>query len=127
MNEKIERTRQYLLESNLPEDTKDGLQDLLDRAGEGTNGTTDKIGSIAKAMEALAIHTVKAAVRHPDQVKAAVAAHSRTCPFAVTPGGKFRLVYWFRWPICVAVSVLVLSPNFRNLPTVLTALKEFLK
>jgi hypothetical protein len=83
---KVDRTRRYLLESQLPEDTKDGLQTLLDAATMAANGTQDRIGAMADAILALSLHEVRQAVRTPDAVQDAVAdaisAHLATCPVA---------------------------------------------
>ena len=83
---KVERTRSYLLASQLPEDTKDGLQTLLDAASIAANGTQDRIGAMADAILALSLHEVRQAVRAPDAVQDAVAdaisAHLATCPIA---------------------------------------------
>ena len=83
---KVERTRRYLLASQLPEDTKDGLQTLLDAASIAANGTQDRIGAMADAILALSLHEVRQAVRAPDAVQDAVAdaisAHLATCPIA---------------------------------------------
>lgn len=121
--EKVERTRAYLLGSGLAEDTKDGLQGLLDAAGKAANGTPDKLQAIADAMLALAIHEVKQAVRLPAMVKGAVEAHAMGCPLN-SPGGKFGLIYRMRWPLCVVISVAFLSPNF---PMIVSAAKELIK
>ena len=83
---KVDRTRSYLLASQLPEDTKDGLQTLLDAASIAANGTQDRIGAMADAILALSLHEVRQAVRAPDAVQDAVAdaisAHLATCPIA---------------------------------------------
>ena len=83
---KVDRTRRYLLASQLPEDTKDGLQTLLDAASMAANGTQDRIGAMADAILALSLHEVRQAVRTPDAIQDAVAdaisAHLATCPIA---------------------------------------------
>ena len=83
---KVERTRRYLLESQLPEDTKDGLQTLLDAAAMAAIGTSDRVGAMADAILALSLHEVRQAVRTPNAVQDAVAdaisAHLATCPVA---------------------------------------------
>ena len=83
---KVDRTRSYLLASQLPEDTKDGLQTLLDAASSAANGTSDRVGAMADAILALSLHEVRQAVRTPDAVQDAVAdaisAHLATCPIA---------------------------------------------
>lgn len=83
---KVERTRMYLLRSNLAEDTKDGLQTLLDAASSAANGTADRVGAMADAILALSLHEVRQAVRTPDAIQDAVAdaisAHLATCPIA---------------------------------------------
>lgn len=83
---KVERTRSYLLASQLPEDTKDGLQSLLDSAAMAANGTADRVGAMADAILALSLHEVRQAVRTPDSVQDAVAdaisAHLAACPVA---------------------------------------------
>jgi len=64
--DKVERTRRYLLESDLIEDAKDGLQMLLDSAAEAANGSADRIPAMADAILALSLHEVRQAVRAPE-------------------------------------------------------------
>lgn len=113
--EKIERTRKYVLASALPEDTKDGLGNLLDAGACAANGTPDKLQAIADAILELILHEVKQAVRNPEAVKKAVQEHVKECPLAAAPGGKLGVVYRFRWPLCVIVCTAVFSPNFSAL------------
>ena len=84
--DKVDRTRRYLLASQLPEDTKDGLQTLLDSASMAANGAADRVGAMADAILALSLHEVRQAVRTPNAVQDAVAdaisAHLATCPVA---------------------------------------------
>ncbi len=112
---KVDRTRRYLLASQLPEDTKDGLQTLLDSASMATNGTQDRIGAMADAILALSLHEVRQAVRTPDAVQDAVAdaisAHLATCPVA-GQGRRGALVALAMkpWPWLFA-AVAVFSPH----------------
>ncbi len=112
---KVERTRRYLLASQLPEDTKDGLQNLLDAAAMATNGTQDRIGAMADAILALSLHEVRQAVRTPDAIQDAVAdaisAHLATCPIA-GQGRRGALVALAMrpWPWLFA-AVAVFSPH----------------
>ena len=112
---KVDRTRSYLLASQLPEDTKDGLQTLLDAAAMATNGTQDRIGAMADAILALSLHEVRQAVRTPDAVQDAVAdaisAHLATCPIA-GQGKRGALVALAMkpWPWLFA-AVAVFSPH----------------
>ena len=112
---KVERTRRYLLASQLPEDTKDGLQTLLDAAAMAANGTQDRIGAMADAILALSLHEVRQAVRTPDAVQDAVAdaisAHLATCPVA-GQGRRGALVALAMkpWPWLFA-AVAVFSPH----------------
>jgi hypothetical protein len=112
---KVERTRSYLLASQLPEDTKDGLQTLLDAASIAANGTQDRIGAMADAILALSLHEVRQAVRAPDAVQDAVAdaisAHLATCPIA-GQGKRGALVALAMkpWPWLFA-AVAVFSPH----------------
>ena len=112
---KVERTRTYLLQSNLAEDTKDGLQTLLDAATSAANGATDKIGAMADAILALSLHEVRQAVRTPDAVQDAVgdaiSAHLATCPIA-GQGRRGALVALAMkpWPWLFA-AVAVFSPQ----------------
>lgn len=113
--DKVDRTRRYLLASQLPEDTKDGLQTLLDSASMATNGTQDRIGAMADAILALSLHEVRQAVRTPDAIQDAVAdaisAHLATCPVA-GQGRRGALVALAMkpWPWIFA-SVAVFSPH----------------
>ena len=112
---KVDRTRRYLLASQLPEDTKDGLQTLLDAASMAANGTQDRIGAMADAILALSLHEVRQAVRTPDAIQDAVAdaisAHLATCPIA-GQGKRGALVALAMrpWPWLFA-AVAVFSPH----------------
>ena len=112
---RVERTRNYLLASQLPEDTKDGLQTLLDSAALAANGTADRVGAMADAILALSLHEVRQAVRTPDAVQDAVAdaisAHLATCPIA-GQGKRGALVALAMkpWPWLFA-AVAVFSPH----------------
>jgi len=112
---KVERTRSYLLASQLPEDTKDGLQTLLDAASSAASGTADRVGAMADAILALSLHEVRQAVRTPDAVQDAVAdaisAHLATCPIA-GEGKRGALVALAMkpWPWLFA-AVAVFSPH----------------
>ena len=112
---KVERTRRYLLASQLPEDTKDGLQTLLDAASMAANDTQDRIGAMADAILALSLHEVRQAVRTPNAVQDAVAdaisAHLATCPVA-GQGRRGALVALAMkpWPWLFA-AVAVFSPH----------------
>jgi len=112
---KVERTRIYLLQSNLAEDTKDGLQTLLDAATSAANGATDKIGAMADAILALSLHEVRQAVRTPDAVQVAVAdaisAHLATCPIAGQgKRGALMALAMKPWP-WITASVIAFSPH----------------
>ena len=112
---KVERTRIYLLQSNLAEDTKDGLQTLLDAATSAANGATDKIGAMADAILALSLHEVRQAVRTPDAVQDAVAdaisAHLATCPIAGQgKRGALMALAMKPWP-WITASVIAFSPH----------------
>jgi hypothetical protein len=112
---KVERTRSYLLASQLPEDTKDGLQTLLDAAAMATNSTQDRIGAMADAILALSLHEVRQAVRTPDAIQDAVAdaisAHLATCPIAGQgKQGALVALAMKPWPWLFA-AVAVFSPH----------------
>ena len=112
---KVERTRSYLLASQLPEDTKDGLQTLLDAAVMAANGTQDRIGAMADAILALSLHEVRQAVRTPDAIQDAVAdaisAHLATCPIAGQgKRGALMALALKPWP-WVTASVIAFSPH----------------
>jgi hypothetical protein len=121
--ERVERTRAYLLQSPLPEDTKDGLQGLLDAASAATNGTADKIGAMAEALLALSLHEVKQAVRMPAALDAAVSRHASACPLrggqsgAALSGWAGRIAAFcaairpVAWPLGIAASVWAFSPH----------------
>ncbi len=123
---KVERTRSYLLASQLPEDTKDGLQTLLDAAAMATNGTQDRIGAMADAILALSLHEVRQAVRTPDAIQDAVAgaisAHLATCPVA-GQGRRGALVALAMkpWPWIFA-AVAVFSPHAPRIVEVIAGL-----
>ena len=112
---RVERTRSYLLKSQLPEDTKDGLQSLLDSAAAAANGTADRVGAMADAILALSLHEVRQAVRTPDAVQDAVAdaisAHLATCPIAGQgKRGALMALAMKPWPWIFA-TVAVFSPH----------------
>jgi hypothetical protein len=133
--EKIERTREYLLESDLPEDAKDNLQSLLDFSAEAANGSTDKIKDMAQAQLQSAMFHVKNAVRTPNVIKDIVAQHAANCPgkkivAAPQPAltGKLAALYAFRWPICIIISVIVLAAFLSgNFPALLSLAEKALK
>lgn len=112
---KVERTRMYLLRSNLAEDTKDGLQTLLDAASSAANGTADRVGAMADAILALSLHEVRQAVRTPNAVQEAVAdaisAHLATCPIAgQSKRGALVALAMRPWPWLFG-AVAVFSPH----------------
>jgi len=113
--QKVDRTRSYLLASPLPEDTKDGLQTLLDAAVNAANGTHDRVGAMADAILALSLHEVRQAVRTPDTVQDAVAdaisAHLATCPIAgAGKRGALLAIAMKPWP-WITASVIAFSPH----------------
>jgi hypothetical protein len=127
MNEKIERVREYLLESKLPEDTKDNLSSLLDAAGEAANGSKDRSLDMAKAMEALAIHEVRQAIRMPGEFEKLLVRHQIACK-----GGQMQfegklgvfMAVVRSWPLMSALAVVSFSPYF---PTFLKFLEDLRK
>ena len=119
---RVDRTREYLLESELPEDTKDGLQSLLDAASHAANGTSDRVGSMADAILALSLHEVRQAVRAPAVVRAAVEAHAKACPLSMG-GAKGAILGLLMRPYpWIFLSVAIFSPNF---PAVVAAVRHF--
>lgn len=126
--DKVQRTRRYLLESPLPEDTKDGLQTLLDAAANAANGTHDRVGAMADAILALSLHEVRQAVRAPGairaEVRAEVAQHVAQCP--VGGGGKRGMVMAILlkpWP-WVAAGVAAFSPHAPRILDAVRALAQ---
>jgi hypothetical protein len=117
-HDKVERTRQYLLNSALPEDTKDGLQMLLDAAAAATNGHKDKLQALTEVMLLLAIHETKQAVRQPgrlvDVVRAEINQHVGKCPWRNAAESMPRWALWiytFRWQATIAICVAFFSPQ----------------
>ena len=119
--EKIERTREYLLKSKLPEDSKDNLSSLLDAAGTAANGAPDKIQAMSDLMLLLILHEVRRDIRLPQVVDEAVQLHATKCPMAA-PGGWIGVVYRLRWPLCAAACVAFVSPNFLLIAEVIKGL-----
>lgn len=128
--DKIERTRAYLLTSGLPEDAKDGLQDLLDKAGRAANGTPDKLQAIADAMLSMALHEVKQAVRVPaciaEAARAEVKLHADGCALKMPAAGKIGIVLTLAksWPLMLFGCALAFSPH---LPAIIAAIKGWVK
>ena len=117
-HDKVERTRSYLLNSALSEDTKDGLQMLLDAAASAANGHEDKLQALTEVMLVLVIHETKQAVRQPgrlaDAVRAEMEQHVRKCPWRNAAESMPRWALWlytFRWQATVAISVAFFSPQ----------------
>ena len=109
--QKIERTREYLFKSALPEDSKDNLSALLDAAAIAANGAPDKIQAMSDLMLLLILHEVRRDIRLPQVVDEAVMAHATNCPMSA-PSGWLGVAYRLRWPICVSACVAFVSPNF---------------
>jgi hypothetical protein len=122
--DKVLRTRHYLLSSALPEDAKDGLQSLLDSAATAANGTTDRIGAMADAILALALHEVRQAVRAPSMVGTAIDAHLAACPLAGKgKRGALIAVALRPWP-WIAIAALSFSPHA---PAIIRAIEAAIK
>lgn len=120
---KVENTRVYLLQSSIPEDTKDGLSNLLDFASDAANGSQDKITAMADALLALSLHEVRQAIRAPEAIKQAIADHLDACPLAGDGKRGAAMALLLRpWP-WIFFSVAAFSPNF---PAILGSVKEFL-
>ena len=109
---KVARTRSYLLESVLPEDTKDGLQTLLVAAAAAANGTQDRVAAMADAILALSLHEVRQAIRSPDAIQQAIHKHLRNCPLAgsTVRYGYFMALMMKPWP-WITASVVAFSPH----------------
>lgn len=110
---KLDRTRQYMLTSALPEDTKDGLGTLLDAAETAANGIEDKerVRAMTEAILALAMHETRQAVRAPANLKTAIDAHTAACPLAGTSNrGVWLALAMKPWP-WIAASVIAFSPH----------------
>lgn len=109
--DKVQRTRRYLLESPLPEDSKDGLQSLLDAAAAAANGTQDRVGAMADAILALSLHEVRQAVRAPAMMQSVIASHVQSCPMAGTGRrGMIVAILHKPWP-WLAAGVAAFSPH----------------
>lgn len=120
--DKIDRTRSYLLSSALPEDTKDGLQSLLDAAGAAANGAQDKLASLTDAFLLLIIHEVRQSIRNPIAFEAMVKRHETQCRMTM-PAGKVGIFLQCikSWPLGLAVCALAFSPH---LPAIIDAVKN---
>jgi hypothetical protein len=123
--EKIERTREYVLESTLPEETKDGLGALLDSSEISSNGAPDKIGALSDTLHQFVLQWVRHCVRNPEMIDAAVQRHATSCPMAASSGRIGILLRCIQsWPLAFFASVCVLSPNF---PAIVDAVKGLIK
>jgi hypothetical protein len=117
--QRVERTRRYMLESDLPEEVKDLLGSLLDEAAHAANGASDKMQAMADTLLALAVHEVKQSVRLPSRIREAAAAevklHMSQCVLLRGLGPQAPrwavMLYPFRWPAVVIVSVLGFAPR----------------
>lgn len=108
---RVARTRDYLLASQLPEDTKDGLSTLLDAAAAACNGTADRVAAMADAILALALHETRQAVRAPATIQQAIERHVQTCPLAVAGRrGALMALLMRPWP-WITASVVAFSPH----------------
>jgi len=114
----VERTRGYLLGSDLPDDVKDGLGRLLNKAVSASNGHPDKLQGLTDLMLEFVIHETRQSVRTPARIDAAVQAqmitHVQTCKVRNTvekmPRWAFYL-YTFKWQITVIVCVGLFTPQ----------------
>ncbi len=129
---RIERVRRYLLESKLPEDTKDNLQTLLDAAAAAHAAQTidEMVPALAEAISALSIHEVRQAVRTPDTIQAAIDTHVKRLHNGTTNGrtpetrkeiALFLLSKPWPW---LAMCVAVFSPH---IPAIIDAVKGWVR
>lgn len=107
---KVARTRQELMASELPRDTKDNLHDMLDVAEQATNGHPDKLQKMSETLLLVAVHMVKDSVRLPLAMKGIVSTHATSCQLAL-PNGWRGLVVRVAWPAAVLGSVVAISPH----------------
>lgn len=122
--DKVQRTRRYLIESPLPEDTKDGLQTLLDAAAAAANGTQDRVGSMADAILALSLHEVRQAVRAPVMMQSAIDRHVQLCPMAGSGRrGMIVAILHKPWP-WLAAGLAAFSPHAPRILDAVRALAQ---
>ena len=125
----LDRARADLAAASMPDETREHLHGLLDRAAEVSNGTPDKVGAIADALAALLVHQVRRDIRAPGEVRAAilasVEAHVVACPLrARNLTGRWAALYPYRWPLVVAAGFVLASPHA---PAVLDLVRDLLK
>lgn len=133
MTDNVTRTRKYLFDSDLPEDSKDTLSSLLDSSAAAAAGAGPELKDMAYAQLHGAIYSVKHAIRMPITINTIVQDHAVNCPLGKRSGGDHPMPVgtvaiivdllhnpWF----CMLVSVCVFSPNF---PGIVTAIESIFK
>jgi len=125
----LDRARADLASASMPDDTREHLFGLLDRADKVSNGTPDKVGAIADALAALLIHQVRRDIRAPGEVRTAiqesVEAHVVACPLrARNLTGRWAALFPYRWPLVVAAGFVLASPHA---PAVIDLVRDLLR
>lgn len=116
---KVNNTREIIKESKLHDDSKELLYGLLETAAESANGTPDKLGAIGDTLLAFCLYEIRASVRFPAQLNAAVEEavniHTIKCPLRNNPNSEMpKIVSWilpFKWQLCIFGSIMLFAPN----------------
>ena len=87
MRKQFEAVSEELTRSDIPQDRKDQLREVLIRAEEASNGAPDKLQAVSEAIAVWIVFSARRELRHPDEtreaiaeaVKEAISAHESDC------------------------------------------------
>jgi hypothetical protein len=126
----VEDVKKYLYASDLSDECKDGLANLITSASNLVNGHPDKIQGITELLLAMVLQDVRIAIRQPKKIATEVTtqmtAHVAQCPIAGGKGlpARWAWLYPFRWPIAALASVLACSPHAPAIISLVSRLTE---
>ena len=129
IRKQVDRARAELSTSELPAESRDSLDALMDAAGDAANGCSEKERGekLAEAFLCLAVYEVRQATRAPAAMRAEIARHvNEQCPLGA--GGTGKAAFWRAlamkpWP-WIAASVAAFSPNA---PAIVAAIQTAFK
>jgi len=129
IRKQVDRARAEIATSELPAESRDPLDALMDAAEGAANGCPEKERGekLAEAFLCLAIFEARQATRAPAVVRAEIARHvSEQCPLAGSGTGKaafWKALAMRPWP-WIAASVAAFSPNA---PAIVAAIQTAFK